>query len=304
MTKYLILILLFPISTLVYGQTWIDKGAEWHFNYNGFMDAGFIKVKYNSDTIIEGKQCQKLEPYRYKFTANQYQQWFYLGVYPEQPEFTYLSGDTVFWFKNNQFHVLYNFGAQPGDTWDLGIDTNMWLCSSSIVEVDTITTIILNENSYRCVHVRPNVNSSYYLWGWIIERFGSSNGYLFPMENNCDSMIAVEFDEINFSCYKDTSFQLLNITNKDCEYFFDLVNVPELIINEISINPNPVIDYFNIDVQNNYQIENVSVFDMQGGLKCTYYTSKISLKEYKSGLYLIKIVLTNGKIIYKKIIKN
>lgn len=79
---------------------------------------------------------------------------YYFGVNTLEPEFTYLSGDTVFRYKNNKFNILYNFGAQPGDTWDLGIDTNQWLCSKSIIEVDSVKTITINEMPLRCLFVR------------------------------------------------------------------------------------------------------------------------------------------------------
>ena len=69
-------ILIFFCSLLITsnGQTWIDEGAEWHFNYFGLSYAGFIKVKYTKDTIIEGRSCQKLEQFQYRFTGNQFHQ--------------------------------------------------------------------------------------------------------------------------------------------------------------------------------------------------------------------------------------
>jgi len=290
-------------NAFLFSQTWIDAGAEWHYRYYGFSDLGFYKVNYVADTIIDGKVCQKLEQSKYVFSVDQNNRWYYFGVNTLEPEFTYLSGDTVFRYKNNKFNILYNFGAQPGDTWDLGIDTNQWLCSKSIIEVDSVKTITINEMPLRCLFVRPHANSSGYFYGWVIEKFGASSGYLFPLENNCDSLLAIELDDINFSCYKDDSFPLINYTDKDCEYYWDLINVPEFTIDKISISPNPIIDKLTVNVSENSAIENIRIFNLQGELKGVYDNSNINICDYQSGLYLLEVRLTDGKTIRKKIIK-
>lgn len=295
--------ILFSISTFSFSQTWIDSGAEWHYLYNGFMDAGFYKVNYVGDTTIDGKICQKLEQSKYRFSTDQYNQWYYLGVDTLNPEFTYLSGDTVFRYKNNRFNILYNFGAQPGDTWDLGIDTNQWLCSQSVIEVDSISSIVRNGITLRCLFVSPHENSSEYFWGWINEKFGATWGYLFPMENNCDPYLAVEFDQIGFSCYKDDSFPLINYTNVDCEYFWELVNIPALTIDKITISPNPIIDKFTVNISGSSTIENIRIFNLQGELKGDYNNPVININDFQSGLYILEIKLSDGKFLREKIIK-
>ena len=219
-------------------------------------------------------------------------------------EYTYLSGDTVFYYKNNCFNVLYNFGAQLGDKWDLGIDSNSWKCSKSIIEVDSVKTMVLNNITYRCLHVKPQLNSSVYLKGWIIEKFGSIKGYLFPMENSCDSNIVVDGAEISFSCYKDTTFPLLNLTHLDCEYFFDLINILELQLQEVSVSPNPILDKLFIYADEKNPVSNVTIYDINGRQIGLYHSSVINFEEYHSGLYFLKIELTNGKIINRRILKN
>ncbi len=94
----------------------------------GVGTGGFIRIEYTGDTIINGKDCEKLIPIRYEFglvfpndTAVSL-----LDIDTLNSEYTYLNADTVFYFTDNEFHPLYNFGAQPGDTWDLGIDTNVF----------------------------------------------------------------------------------------------------------------------------------------------------------------------------------
>jgi len=287
-----------------YGQTWIDKGAEWHFGYGGMQDVGFIKVKYTMDTLIEGRLCQKLEQFQYRFTVNPSHEWIFLGVLPLKQEYTYLSGDTVFYYKDNRFNVLYNFGAQPGDSWDLGIDTNHWKCSKSIIEVDSVKTIVINNITYRCIHVKPQLNASGYLKGWIIEKFGSFENYLFPIENVCDTNVIFEGVDIKFSCYKDTSFPLLNVTNKNCEYYFQLVSISELHTPEVSVSPNPVLDKLIISFNEKNPVLYVIVYDINGKQLGIYYSSTVNFKEYETGMYCMKIVLTNREIIHRKIIKN
>ena len=115
--------------------------------------------------------------------------------------------------------------------------------------------------------------------------------------------MAIELDDINFSCYKDDSFPLINYTDKDCEYYWDLINVPEFTIDKISISPNPIIDKLTVNVSENSAIENIRIFNLQGELKGVYDNSNINICDYQSGLCLLEVRLTDCKTIRKKIIK-
>jgi len=295
--RYLTFILFLLFTFSLKGQVWIGHGAEWHYNVSGLMEGGFIKINYTEDAVIDGHVCQKLVPVSYRFTSDQYHNIIFLGTATLPYQYTYSSGDTVFYYKNSSFYILYNFGAQPGDTWNLGTDTNSWLCSDSYALVDSIGTININGNIYRWLSLSYLNNSSVVLSGKAIERFGSTGGYLFPVLNNCDTTIFVDFDIISFACYQDSTFQLYNVTGKDCEYLLSIENYKGL---EFSIYPNPTSGI--IQVKGNV-IKTIEVYDYTGNKVLERNDSgKIDLGGEPDGLYLLKIETDYGEI-NKKIIK-
>jgi len=303
--KTAILMFIYSIGISAYGQTWINPGAQWHFGYGGLATVGFIKVNYTSDTLIMERNCQKLEQLQYIFSFNSItQQWYMLGTRKLAAEFTSLSGDTVFWYKNDTFHVLYNFGAQPGDSWDMGFDTSRFKCSKSIIHVDSVKSVELNGSTFRCLYLTSSYNASWYFQGWVCEKFGNMNGYLFPMENVCDSTIIVEANDIRFACYEDSSFALLNLSGRDCEYFLKLISIPEREDKRIYVSPNPVQDKLLVYTYGANTVSQVTIFDVQGKQMGIYTYSEIDLMEYKSGLYFVKIDFSNGEVIHQKILKH
>lgn len=84
------------------------------------------------------------------------------------------------------------------------------------------------------------------------------------------------------------------------------IDFQDFILNEISINPNPSLDFFEIHSINQL-INSVDLYNISGSLLNTYNSDQLSfilnLKDKPKGFYLIKIKLDNGDIITKKIIK-
>ena len=96
------------------------------------------------------------------------------------------------------FEILYNFGALPSNTWNLGVDTNSFDCSNSIVKVDSISSIIIGSNPHRILYTSDSANSSVGVSGTIVEHIGSMT-YLFPTPRNCSGAV-VDFYIYSFSC--------------------------------------------------------------------------------------------------------
>jgi len=298
--KNFTLILLLFITVNLQSQIWIDHGAVWHYNYSELFGGGFIKITYTEDTLINGQQCQKLIPIKYMFTLDQYSNIVFLGTINLPTEYTYSSGDTVFYYKNNQFYTLYNFGAQPGDSWNLGVDTNQFLCTDSYAHVDSIGTINFNSSVYRWISLSNINNSSVGLSGKIVERFGAFQSYLFPVENNCDSTIAVEFDMISFSCYEDSTFSLYNVSSNDCEYLLSINDNNNQKSNPL-IYPNPTTGIIEVHYNN---IRSIEVYNSIGNKVFDNKTKNtIDLSFEPNGIYLIR-VLTESGVINKTIFKN
>lgn len=295
-----LLIVLFSIS--VQGQIWIDNGATWHYDWSGTLP-GFDRIEYVGDTIIQDKTCQMLQISSYMFTPIE------LGgelidSWTSQ-KYTYSNGDTVFYLINDDFHILYNFGAQVGDSWELGIDTNDFSCGQSYVEVISTGNTEINGQISEWIQVTTLPNSSVGFEGKIYKRFGAIGDYLFPTPRNCDPDIVIDFFIYNFSCFQDDSFPLYNVTDKDCGYLLHL-GVAEIQNTEniVSIFPNPASDIISISVSKpNYKLTNVIVTDMQGRILKNVNQHKIDISDLPEGIYFIHIDFDNDIRIAERFIK-
>lgn len=87
--------------------------------------------------------------------------------------------------------------------------------------------------------------------------------------------------------YQESQLSLENITKKV----------------EAFVYPNPVKDILNLKLSNNSAIKNIQLFDFSGKLVLNTSQNKISVKNLKTGIYLLKIITDEGNIIYKKIMK-
>lgn len=242
--KQLLFISLLLSSFSGFSQVWIDQDAVWHYDINaGSLFQGFSKYEYTSDSIIQGHNCQVIE-------KNQHRVVNYNGIYSHtnhqmETNFTYTNGDTVFWLVEDEFKVLYNFGAQPGDTWvtaeaDTSVD-----CLEAIIEVDSVGTIQLNGENLRWIAFHSLDNSSYIYGGRAVEKFGffEMNYFgahaLFPVKADCTEGTTVDYFFNSFTCYEDASFNLYNITTQDCEY------KASLSLNELNSGESGIVVYMN-----------------------------------------------------------
>ncbi len=148
-TLLLSFVLFYNINLNAQTTPWINQGATWFYSWWIPGSGGNDKIEYTQDTIILGKICEVLKTTRY----------VYGQALPGSPislistqilpnNFTYNNGDTVFYLNHNQFNVLYNFGAQTADQWDLGFGSGDTLCTESIVKVDSISNILINTNCF------------------------------------------------------------------------------------------------------------------------------------------------------------
>lgn len=303
--KKLVILVLVLFSISMQGQVWIDTGATWHYKKEGLFPA-FDKIEYIGDTIIQGRSCQKLQVSSYQFD---YPEWGGgLSSTHISMEFTYASGDTVFYLVDDEFYTLYNFGAQVGDTWELGVDTNELMCGPSFVEVIGTGATEINGELYEWISVMTLPNSSVGFDGKIYKRFGPAGDYqyLFPTPRNCDPDIIVEFFHYTMTCFEDDSFPLYNTSDLDCEYLLH-VGVSEIEHQEstVSLFPNPASDLLWIKMQGRYaNISHAAISDTRGRLIKTEYQSEIDISDLPQGMYIIRIVFDNETVFTEKFLKN
>ncbi len=295
------------ISMNVFGQVWIDSGAVWHYDYTNVGYGGFYKYEYTEDTIIENQNCQVIAGVNYAFSYNQYNELIQLGQTDLGRNYTFVSGDTVFYWNKNEskFFTLFNFGAQIGDTWVVSTDPNNYVVDpsndndTSRIEVIDIGTVIINSNTYRFIKIKPTYGSTYGMEGTYVERFGNIDSIkapfqsLFPSYYDYVGVEMVEWDLCNLKCYQDTSFTLYNPSNQDCEYYLTRLSTKEEELSNIEYFPNPTEG--KITIKNpNYESLSISLYDNVGKLLDSFEVTpmskiEIDISKNRKGLYFAKI---------------
>ncbi len=195
MRRALLITLIISCNTFLEAQNWAAAGSVWHFNYSNLTFDGYIKIEKIGDTLISGKICDILKKTRigYNYISSS-DDTIYLGR-----EYTRLSNDTVYNFRNNQFFILYCFNAVPGDTWLVaGNNTNCNLTDS--IKVDSIGTTVISSTTLRYIWTSPSINIGLQFTGKVVEKIGCI-GYMFP-----EPFCLTDLNEGGpFRCYSDSS---------------------------------------------------------------------------------------------------
>jgi xyloglucan-specific exo-beta-1,4-glucanase len=80
--------------------------------------------------------------------------------------------------------------------------------------------------------------------------------------------------------------------------------IPELNENNLVIYPNPVANILNIAINNNFtQVESIEILTVTGQRIYTPKEATVDISNWSNGLYIIKVITTNGKSISKKVVK-
>lgn len=299
------------------GQVWIDPGAVWHYDYWTIGSGGFLKMEYEKDTMIQGRTCQKIITHVYTFGMDQWGKIFLLGKFRWPDEFTTVSGDTVFYWRDNQFFVLYNFGAAIGDQWIVSVGNPGGFSEkcddTSRVMVTDTGHVAINGKSYRYITLEPTSNSPVGLVGTYAERFGMMNTtynnfqYMFPYGFQCDSITAiVEWYFTRFKCFQDSSFALYNPFTEDCEHILKTIGIEEVEEQRVTVYPNPTSGtvYIANAVEGDKLIE---VFNYQGALvkrhRLSGTESHINLSDLPGGVYFMLLKTESAEVQSFKIVK-
>ncbi len=310
---YLFLLIAF-LSSNVIGQVWVDKGAIWHYDFWTVGAHGFDRYSYVNDTLLDGHNCQVIEGESYAFTTNSSNVSVLLWHNILDAQYTYVSGDTVFYRKNGKFFVLLNFGANIGDSWVID-DTNAlgWCDDTSRVVVTDTGHMVINSIAYRTITLQPTSNSPYGLKGAYVERFGNIDTayapfqYPFPAGYQCDSIPGiVEWLFYKFKCFEDSTFTMYNPLGQDCEFDLTHLGISESDPSELLCYPNPTQGL--IFIANEFGDElRLQLYNNQGALLRTIEVSdkliQIDLSLFPSGLYLLNIQSNHHGQFVKRIIK-
>jgi len=313
--KHLLVLLLIFTSTISTAQTWVQPGATWFYEYEQFSTVCYgslIKYHYENDVQIGGQLCQEFKQTTYSST------WDPLDSTTTTIGYTYTSGDTVYYWHHDQFFVLFDFGAQIGDSWVISDSLNSNILNDTIcgdtssVTVTDIGTIQLDGSTYRTITLKKDTLSPYILSGTYIERFGKINNssdysqhfFIFPQSDiqNCIPHIIIDWCSIYFDCYFDNSFSLN--PSGGCGYS---VGTKEYQENTYSIYPNPVNSDLKISLKDISDDSYIIIYNALGenkyNTKITSTELHINVEHLRKGIYFIKVYTNNNVGVVKKFIK-
>lgn len=240
--KYYFFISFILLVLNTFSQVWVNPNAVWTYNYSGVAEGGTFRWRYTHDSIIQGRTVQVLKAEKHQFVMDQFGQMHgYFQAYGNH--YTSVSGDTVFYLKNDQFYVLYNFGANIGDQWIVAENPNADFCNPvSSVKVSDTGSVLINGQIKRSITLETLTTGEFGIDGTAVEGIGlvlgSSNIGMFPGGRDCPlSGILNEWYMINFRCFSDDVLGLYNPGSFDCDYL--TVSMNEKDLEQLTIFPNP-----------------------------------------------------------------
>ena len=154
------------MSFSVAAQNFAPIGAVWHYEKCGFADfVAYETIESYADTVINGISCRQLKEtdYNYQVTNTYYM---------------YSRNDSVFFHKNGGFHLLYDFGAEAGDTVVLGY-YQTYHGTPLKMFIDSTTMINVNGQMRKLQYIRCGDSMSIEFGSLVIEGIGSTS-YMFP----------------------------------------------------------------------------------------------------------------------------
>lgn len=266
-------------------------GAEWYYNYDPdiTLDDGYQKISVLKDTIIDNHNCRLLQirniGYSYFYQKNY--------NYKAGNIILYESGDTVHYYKNGQFYILYDFSAKSGDTfYSISYLPN---CTQAFkVRVDSITNIEINDQLLKKFHITLNDS----LQANYIEKIGY-NDYLLPQFGlGCEILTGPHYPG-PLRCYYDNEIGVYstNIVSA-CDYITisDEIEMPD---DWIRVFPNPAASFVTISNPANIPIKRIELTDFSGRVVQTWKAQEmventLNIQHIPPGIYLLKAVTETG----------
>ena len=307
MIRKLLLFLILVIGTPnLIAQKFGDNNPVWNYgSYSGFTgDIGHSKLTVKKDTIFNGKKCVLLNKGGH----------FGCAFLPYLSMVCTDSLKVLFWSASIQeFQVLYDFGANKNDAWEITFD-DVWGAKSKIYcKIDSVYTENINGRSLKAQKIRINYQDSIFLdvhrdrVYTVIEQVGCTR-FLFPWiidygvcdDGGISSLRCFENDSIGFYQFD---------TSQVCQY--SEVGTDERLSdkNDWQIFPNPSKGKFQVIVPAKEDKMVLSILNMQGTEvyfqeinNASGLVHNIDFSLQPSGVYLMEIQDQNGKNVRKKLV--
>lgn len=298
-------ILLFLTNMGIQAQTikeFAPAGAEWYYTESMFVGQGYMECQHHvseKDTLIDGRLCKVVR-----------------NVFPDHLAETVIflqEENKIYHYFENQFHLLYDFDANIGDTLIFGFKKSergeapfeIMPMECVVNDVDfvqingemlkMISTTVLNE----WVYGLTGLGSYNY-----VEKIGHPNVFMEKFQVSRPDATFVR----EMRCYHD---DLLNYETEWWQQFdlpcnhtgpLSIRNVNE--DDQVEIYPNPVFATLNVEANFSYDY---FIFDINGKALCAGKGEPsrhaVDVSFLSKGIYLLQIQHANGNVSHHKIVK-
>lgn len=269
-------------------------GASWHYDFNNFTDEGYVHISHIGDTILQGEYARIVQKNRHRYSHLQDAYYFdNLGM-----DYFNFDGDRVRIFRHEQFYVLWDFTAVPGDSWVIPGSLDAECDSTAQISVIASGDTLIQGHKLRFIELQtPDEMEGHWAYqGIIVERIGPLHDYLFPSPtSNC--MVDM-FEGGALRCYHDDDFPLFETgLAPACDYMVGLTEMPDE--STIVLTPNPAGKRVNIwfHLQENSHV-NAQLYDLNGSLLLNLLNEHlpggqhmlpVNTSYLKPGMYLLSL---------------
>ena len=230
-TPTLFFLMLFAGTSLI-AQSFAPVGATWHYSerfaFSGAVD--YIRFTAEMDTMVNNQLCSKITK-RHKLLNGR-----------PQTEFLFSRNDTVFFLDTtfNEFQILYDFNAGPGDSWDIKVVTWENEIDTFSIRVDSTSMVNINGTMLKAMHVSYLMFDGYLPETYnstIIEKIGVIT-YMFNW-NVIAPLVDANWTD-GLRCYEDQDLGMYSTGIADsCEYTTLAIDDSEQTNIATKIFPNP-----------------------------------------------------------------
>ena len=297
------LLLLTFISTGLFAQdaSWFETGATWTYQYkeNGFMEVETHLAIFSitEQTTLNGQACAKMEA-----TGNNSNPLNCNAAWP--PYYLYESDDSIFFATDydNTFRLAYDFGAEPGDTWEFIVPIDIFETETVyMVTVNNVTTTEIDGQELKQMNLNyQHISGDDSYIGWqnlpVTEKIGAVP-FLIPFGKW--SVCENHFND-SIRCYSDSQIAYLAPDFSSC--FLGLNDTrPEV---NMGIYPNPAQNTFTLEVWDNRILE-IQIYTVSGKRIFSNgfdnHKIEVNTSAFKAGLYHISVQTEKG-LVYKKLV--
>ncbi len=206
-------------------------------------------------------------------------------------------GDKVYYKVEDEFILLYDFGAQPGDTIhskvedfeiNIGCDSDF---SQGVIDfsyiVDSVGTLFFDGEELRVLFVQSLSQSpdpDWVFWDPVIERIGPMGwgGFWWGRGEGCI------FEAGYLRCYNDPEITWRSSDFSEslpCDY---ISATTEIQTKTYTIHPNPASTHIALPPG----AKHVGLFDMTGrSMQLSYFDNQVDVATYPAGMYIIRFEL-------------